>query len=530
MLHRLHIENYALIEHLDLTLEDGFTVITGETGAGKTILLGAIALLLGGRADSHSILNGADKCTVEAEFDGYQIRREVTVSGRSKATINGKSATVGELKALGEQLIDIHSQHQNLMLSQEDFQLHVIDLLEDTSLEKYALAYEAYNAAARKLDAAREAMHRSQEDEKYMRYQLQELEDLSPTPGEDDALHEELRTLAHAEDIKNGMMEAYDKLDGEDTGVLDRLQQAERAIEGLTDVFEQAGELSERLSSTIIELRDIADTLYAEARDINDDPRRLEEVDERLGSLNAMEQKHHVASSDELIRIQEDLKEKLSFLDNADMNIDALEQALEKAQEKAQAEADKLTAIRRQAASRLHEEMEKRLQQLGMPHVRFEVMITKGELLANGQDRVVYLFQANKNAPLLPVSEVASGGEIARVMLAIKAMIAGKTALPTIIFDEIDTGTSGQMAEQMGRIMLDMGHEGRQVISITHLPQIAAKGQQHLRVWKQDTEDATRSHLSVLNGEERVEELAHMLSGSKVTKAARENAKALLNS
>lgn len=529
MLKHLHIENYALIEQLDLKLDDGFTVITGETGAGKSILLGAIALLLGGRADSHSILKGAEKCTVEAEFDGYHVVREVTVNGRSKASINGKTAAIGDLKSLGDKLIDIHSQHQNLLLSKEDFQTQVLDILEGTSLNDYTQAYNAFLEAEEQFKNAKEAMHRSREDEEYLRYQLQELDDFSPTPGEDETLDDELRTLSHAEDIKSGLYEAFSLLDNDDSGVLDNLRQAKRALSSIADVYSSAEELSERISSTIIELSDIADTLSSEADDIDVNPQRLQEVQERLDMLNTLEHKHHVSSSEELIILWQDLQKKLSFIDDADVNLEELERALAKAKDNALKEADKLTMIRRKAASLLHQEMETRLRQLGMPNIRFEVMITRGDLQPTGQDHIVYLFQANKNAPLLPISEIASGGEVARVMLAIKALISGKVALPTIIFDEIDTGTSGQMAQQMGRIMQEMGKEGRQVISITHLPQIAACGQQHLKMWKQDTEDATRSHISVLSTEERIQELAHMLSGSKVTKAAIENAKSLLN-
>lgn len=529
MLKRLHIENYALIEELDIQLESGFTVITGETGAGKSILLGAIALLLGGRADSHSILKGADKCVVEAEFDGYHIMREVTVNGRSKASVNGKSASIGELKVLGDKLIDIHSQHQNLLLSKEDFQMQVLDLLEGTSLTDYTKAYDKLVEADEQLKNAKEAMHRSREDEEYMRYQLEELDNFSPTAGEDEVLDEELRKLSHAEDIKSGLSETYELLDNDEAGALDTLRQAERTLSSIADVCSSAEELSERISSTIIELRDIADTLSSEADDIDIDPQRLQEVQERLDQLNTLEHKHHVSSSEELVVLWQELQKKLSIIDDADVNIEELKRALAIAKEAAGKEADKLTAKRRKAAALLHQEMETRLRQLGMPNIRFEVMITRGELQPTGQDRIVYLFQANKNAPLLPISEIASGGEVARVMLAIKALISGKVTLPTIIFDEIDTGTSGQMAQQMGYIMQEMGREGRQVVSITHLPQIAACGQHHLKVWKQDTEDATRSHISVLTTEDRVQELAHMLSGSKVTKAAIENAKSLLN-
>lgn len=529
MLKRLHIENYALIEQLDLRLDDGFTVITGETGAGKSILLGAIALLLGGRADSHSILSGAEKCIVEAEFDQYMIVREVSTNGRSKASVNGKNVTVAELKALGEKLIDIHSQHQNLLLSQEDFQLQVLDLLEDADLSRYTRAYGQFTEAQQRLNAARAAMHRSREDEEYMRYQMQELEDFSPRDGEDESLEEELRTLSHAEDIKEGLLQSYDLLDADDGGVIDRLRLAEKNISSLVSVFPKAEELAERLSSALVELRDIAETLSSEAEEAEVNPERLQNVQERIDRLYSLEQKHRVSSSDELMHILKELHEKLDILDNAGVNIEALEEALTLAQKNAGEEADRLTTLRRKASERLHREMEQRLKELGMPNVRFEVMMTKGELLPTGQDRIVYLFQANKNAPLLPISEIASGGEIARVMLAIKALISGHVNLPTIIFDEIDTGTSGQMAQQMGRIMQEMGREGRQVISITHLPQIAACGQHHLRVWKQDTEEATRSHISVLNTEERITELAHMLSGKNVTPAAVENAKALLS-
>ena len=285
MLKRLHIENYALIEQLDLRLEDGFTVITGETGAGKSILLGAIALLLGGRADSHSILSGAEKCVVEAEFDRYHILREVHTSGRSKASVNGKSVTVGELKALGEKLIDIHSQHQNLLLSQEDFQLQVLDLLEDADLSRYTQAYGQFTEAQQRLNAAKAAMHRSREDEEYMRYQMQELEEFSPKEREDESLEEELRTLSHAEDIKEGLLQSCNLLDADDGGIIDRLHQAEKNVSSLVSVFPKAEETARRLSSALIELRDIAETLSAEADDVEVNPERLQNVQERIEKM-----------------------------------------------------------------------------------------------------------------------------------------------------------------------------------------------------------------------------------------------------
>lgn len=528
MLRHLIIDNYALIEHLELTLEDGFSVITGQTGAGKSILLGAIGLLLGARADAHSILAGADKCTVEAEFDGYHIIREVTTAGRSRATINGKSATIAELKALGGKLIDIHSQHQNLLLSEEDFQLQILDILAHSDLEAYMAKYNAMEQAEDALRTAKQAMHASKEEEEFLRYQVQQLEELNPQPGEDEALEDELSRLTHAEDIKSSLVNAENLLDGEEASILSMLREVERQVSSTSKYFSEGSELSERLESSLIELRDITDTITQCEEGMEVDPERLEIVQERLDLLYKLEQKHKVNSSEELISVFKDMQKRLSYIDDADMNLEELEAALKKARKETLEEAEKLTARRRDASVPLHEKMVEMLQQLGMPHVRFEVMISKGELTPTGQDRVSFLFQANKNAPLLPISDIASGGEVARVMLSLKAIISGAVSLPTIIFDEVDTGTSGQMAEAMGNLMLEMGNSGRQVISITHLPQIAAKGTHHYRVWKADTESATRTHITPLSQEERIDELANMLSGSVITDAARENAKALL--
>lgn len=529
MLSHLIIDNYALIEHLELKLEDGFSVITGQTGAGKSILLGAIGLLLGARADAHSILSGADKCTVEAQFDGYHIIREVTTAGRSRATINGKSATVAELKALGTRLIDIHSQHQNLLLSEQDFQLQVLDILAQSDLTAYAEKFQAMEDAQNQLRTAMQAMHASKEEEEYLRYQVQQLEELNPQPGEDESLEDELSRLTHAEDIKSSLVSAENLLDGEENNILSMLREVERQLSSTSRYFAEGSELSERISSSLIELRDIHDTISQCEESMEVDPERLELVRERLDLLYKLEQKHKVSSSAELLTVLQDMQHRLSFIDDADMNIEELEKAVRQTQQETQKEADKLTAQRRKASVPLHEKMVEMLQQLGMPHVRFEVMMTKGELTPTGQDNISYLFQANKNAPLLPISEIASGGEVARVMLSLKAIISGAVSLPTIIFDEVDTGTSGEMAEAMGNLMLQMGESGRQVISITHLPQIAARGRRHFRVWKADTESATRTHITPLSDEERIDELAHMLSGSVITDAARENAKALLN-
>lgn len=552
MLQRLHIENYALIEHLDIEWHDGFSVITGETGAGKSILLGAISLLLGQRADTKSIQTGASRCIIEAEFnlkgyglesffeaedldfDGQEciLRRELTSAGKSRAFINDTPATVAQLKQLGEHLVDIHSQHQNLLLAKEDFQINVLDTMGQCSpeLNAYRSCYHTYTKLHRELQEAEEQAQQSRDNEDYLRYQLQQLEEAKLQEDEEEELRNEAQTLEHAEDIKSALYQSMEILSNDDNGLLDALREARRQISSINQVYPQADELEQRLESAYLELKDVVSELESDADSIEFDPARLEEVTERLNLIYDLEQKHHVDSIKELIKIYEQLSEQVFAIDNSDEHFQQLRKQLQEAEQQMQQAGQKLTKKRQKAVSVIEKEMKARLVPLGIPNVQFHIELTPApQPRQDGQDNVTFLFSANKNSALQPVSQVASGGEIARVMLSLKAMISGATKLPTIIFDEIDTGVSGQIAERMALIMREMGTEGqRQVISITHLPQIAAMGTAHYRVYKEDTADGTRSHIVPLTDEERVQEIAHMLSGSTLTEAAINNAKTLL--
>ena len=550
MLRHLHIENYALIEHLDIDMRRGFSVITGQTGAGKSILLGAIGLLTGERADMSAIQAGKQRCILEAEFDltGYDmkpifdqadldwdesnciIRRELTTTGKSRAFVNDTPVTVTTLKSLGAKLLDIHSQHQNLLLSQEDFQLHVLDTLakNQSLLTDYTTAYTTWHSKLKALDAAIKASKESRDDEDYLRFQLDELEAFAPQAGEDEALHTECATLEHAQDIRQSLYTTSQIIDGEESCIA-KLRQARRQLQEIATYFTPAEEMAQRIESCEIELKDISHECDTHGENIDYDPTRLEEIHTRLNKLYTLEQKHHVTSSADLITIQHDIATRLDAIDNSDEHIQQLQQELEQAAAKVSDLADKLSATRTRVSKTVEKQMKEMLHQLGMPNVQFIVDITRSpQPHTKGQDNVSMLFSANKNTPPQAIQNVASGGEIARVMLSLKAIISTFVSLPTIIFDEIDTGVSGQIAEAMAHIMRRMGNEGRQVISITHLPQIAALGETHYRVWKEDTTDTTLSHITQLDTKERIHEIASMLSGSDITNSAIENAKRLL--
>ncbi|MBR5576917.1 MAG: DNA repair protein RecN [Bacteroidaceae bacterium] len=551
MLKHLHIENYALIESLDIDLHEGFSVITGETGAGKSILLGAIGLLTGERADTSAIQNGKQRCVLEATFcpkglgleqffseedldfdpDECIVRRELTANGKSRAFINDTPTTISALKRLGGRLIDIHSQHQNLLLGQEDFQLSVLDAVAaDTQLtQAYAQAYAQWNESRKSLAKAMASLEEGKKDEDYMRFLLTELTNFRPQPGEDDDLQQQCDTMEHAQDIRMALAQGYGLLAEGDTPATDSLRQVRNLLNSIQKHFPMAQELAERLESCRIELQDIAGTLESEAESIDCDPERLEQVQSRLNTLFSLEQKHHVGSSDELVAIMKDLQEKLDIMDNSDEHIRQLQQLEAEARTLVNELAAKLTALRTATASKVEKDIVSSLKTLGMPNVRFEVNITPTEApIPRGMDKVAFLFSANLGSPMQNISQVASGGETARVMLSLKAMLSGAVSLPTIIFDEIDTGVSGHIAESMAHIMQEMGRQGRQVISITHLPQIAALGGHHFKVWKEDTQTHTLSHITCLSQEERVSEIANMLSGSNVSPEAINNARALL--
>lgn len=550
MLRSLYIQNYALIEKLDIGFDSGFSVITGETGAGKSIILGAIGLLLGQRADVKSIRKGASKCIIEARFDvsayGMQpffeaneleyedeciLRRELYASGKSRAFINDTPASLAQMKELGELLIDVHSQHQNLLLNKEGFQLNVLDLLahDEAELAAYQRLYNDWRQARQDLEALVARAEQSRADEDYIRFQLEQLEEANLTDGEQEELEQEAEMLTHAEDIKAGLYRAGQALNADEGGVLEALKDCQNTMMGLRSVFAPAGELADRLDSVYIELKDISQEVADKEEEVEFNPARLDEVNARLNLIYSLQQKHRVDTVKALLSLQESYALQLSAITSSDEDIARLEAQVKELFSQVTAQAQVLTEARTRAALEVERQMAARLVPLGMPNVRFQVeMGVRKEPGGHGADTVNFLFSANKNGVLQNISSVASGGEIARVMLSVKAMIAGAVKLPTIVFDEIDTGVSGEIADRMADIMQEMGDNDRQVISITHLPQIAARGRAHYKVYKEDNEVETNSHIRRLTDDERVEELAHMLSGATLTEAALNNARALL--
>ena len=551
MLHSLYIQNYALIEKLDINFESGFSVITGETGAGKSIILGAIGLLLGQRADVKSIRQGASKCIIEARFeigaydmrpffeereleyeDECILRREVYASGKSRAFINDTPASLTQMRELGERLIDIHSQHQNLLLNKEGFQLDVLDILahDGEVLVSYQSSYREWRKVQQKLEELIAKNHRDKADEDYLRFQLEQLEEAHLVAGEQESLEQEADLLSHAEEIKAGLYHVSQLLSDDDNGMLVALKECQYMMQSLQRNYAAAEELTNRLESSYIELKDIAQDVAERAEVIEFNPERLQEVNERLSLIYTLEQKHHVDTVNDLLSLQADYIARLTESDSLEEQIAELEAHCKECYSRVKQQASALTKLRLEAARGVESQMIARLSVLGMPNVRFCIELGKlDEPGGHGMDTVTFLFSANKNGVLQNISSVASGGEIARVMLSVKAMIAGAVKLPTIIFDEIDTGVSGEIADRMADIMEEMGEQKRQVISITHLPQIAARGKKHYKVYKQDNETETISYIRCLSQEERVEEVAHMLSGSVLTEAALNNARALLN-
>lgn len=550
MLRSLYIQNYALIEKLDISFGAGFSVITGETGAGKSIILGAIGLLLGQRAEVKAIRQGASKCVIEARFDisaygmepffednelEYEeeciLRREVYASGKSRAFINDTPASLVQMKELGEQLIDVHSQHQNLLLNKEGFQLNVLDILShnDEQLSAYQSLYREWKQAQQELADLIARAEQNKADEDYIRFQLEQLEEANLSAGEQEELEQETDMLSHAEEIKAGLFRVGQLLTSDEGGLLAGLKESLNTMLGLQKVYSPATELAERLESTYIELKDVSQEVSSQEEDVEFNPDRLEEVNDRLNLIYTLQQKHRATTVEELLTLAEEYAAKLAAITSYDERIGELTTLCDTLYNKVRKQAAVLTKARTGAAREVEKQMASRLVPLGMPNVRFQVeMGIRKEPGVHGEDTVNFLFSANKNGSLQNISSVASGGEIARVMLSIKAMIAGAVKLPTIVFDEIDTGVSGEIADRMADIMQEMGEQDRQVISITHLPQIAARGCAHYKVYKQDNETETNSHIRRLADEERVEEIAHMLSGATLTEAALNNAKALL--
>lgn len=553
MLKKLDIRNFTLIDHLEMALYPGFSVITGETGAGKSIVIGAIGLLLGNRADAKQVKRGCDKCIIEATFDlsiyhsdvlkdffedndlDYEpeeclLRREVNANGKSRAFINDTPVTLALMRELGEQLIDVHSQHQNLLLSKEDFQLNVVDIIarDRQQLADYRAAFAEYRSAQRRLEELREQIATSRDNEDFLRFQQKELSEANFASGEQEQLEQEAELMSHAEDIKRALHEADYGLSGDDTGIVNLTRSIAAQLRSVADVYPEAQELAERLESCFVELKDISQEIASKVDDVEYDPQRFNLITQRLDTIYTLQQKFHVQTVDELLDRLNGINAQLDNIDNSDEELQELERSVEKLHAVCVEKAVVLTDMRRKSATVVEQELSKLLVPLGIPKVRFKVDVSPADLSTNGADKVMFLFSANSSTDMQPVSQVASGGEIARVMLSLKAMISKAIGLPTIIFDEIDTGVSGRVAEQMAHIMRDMGKANRQVLCITHLPQIAAAGSTHYKVAKQETEQGTVSTMTQLSDEQRITEIAQMLSGSDVSQAAVDNAKSLL--
>lgn len=550
MLKQLYIRNFTLIERLDMTFNGGFSVITGETGAGKSIILGAIGLLKGQRADSKLIKRGSEKCVIEAHFnlsrygmekffndndveydaDDCIVRREITAAGKSRAFVNDTPVPLSVLKELGEQLIDVHSQHQNLLLGKQDFQMEIVDIIADDKdlLDNYRKAYGDYREKQRQLDDLQERLSSNKANADFLLFQYEELDRSNLVEGEQETLEAQANQMSHYEDIKTALYQADKAMSAEGTGVTENLRTAINALHSIEGVLPMAGELASRMDADFIDLKDIADELEGQLDKVDFDPKELDSINDRLDRIYSLQKKYHCDTVSQLIEIRDNLKKQLDGIENGDYDLQQVKNEVDKSMKLAIQKADSITKVRKTAAKKIEEEIKQRLVALGMPNIQFTINLESSELSADGADKVAYMFSANRNMPMQPVAQVASGGEIARLMLSLKAMVSGAVKLPTIIFDEIDTGVSGKIAEKMADIMCEMGNNERQVISITHLPQIAAKGATHYKVYKEDRGDTTVSTMKLLCGEDRVNEIAQMLSGSDITEAAISNARELL--
>ena len=550
MLKQLYIRNFTLIERLDMTFNGGFSVITGETGAGKSIILGAIGLLKGQRADSKLIKRGSEKCVIEAHFnlsrygmekffndndveydaDDCIVRREITAAGKSRAFVNDTPVPLSVLKELGEQLIDVHSQHQNLLLGKQDFQMEIVDIIADDKdlLDNYRKAYGDYREKQRQLDDLQERLSSNKANADFLLFQYEELDRANLVEGEQETLEAQANQMSHYEDIKTALYQADKAMSAEGTGVTENLRTAINALHSIEGVLPMAGELASRMDADFIDLKDIADELEGQLDKVDFDPKELDSINDRLDRIYSLQKKYHCDTVSQLIEIRDNLKKQLDGIENGDYDLQQVKNEVDKSMKLAIQKAYSITKVRKTAAKKIEEVIKQRLVALGMPNIQFNINLESSELSADGADKVAYMFSANRNMPMQPVAQVASGGEIARLMLSLKAMVSGAVKLPTIIFDEIDTGVSGKIAEKMADIMCEMGNNERQVVSITHLPQIAAKGATHYKVYKEDRGDTTVSTMKLLCGEERVNEIAQMLSGSDITEAAISNARELL--
>lgn len=554
MLKHLYISNFTLINELDMDFNPGFSVITGETGAGKSIIIGAVSMLLGNRADVKMIRNGKDKCIVEAVFsisdydqdfinrfltdndldnngDECILRREININGKNRAFINDTPVILASLKELGEHLLDIHSQHQNLMLNKEDFQLSVIDVFAQNKkvLAEYQNLFKNYKSEACKLEELQAAISRIKENEDFLQFQNKELSEANLEEGEQESLEQQSELLTHAEEIKNTLYNADSVLSSDEHNIITQLRSLSDSMNNIQNVYPDAESLTNRLNDCVIELKDISREIVSHVEDIDYDPEKLQAINSRLDTIYTLEKKYHTGNIPDLIKKHEEIKSQLSKIDNFDVDFKAQQDKVDRLKESCVKKANALTVSRQKAARKIEKELAARLIPLGIPNVKFKIDMTQQkELTTKGLDRITYLFSSNSSSSLSPIAQVASGGEVSRVMLSLKAMMSRVTGLPTIIFDEIDTGVSGRVAEQMAHIMKEMGDNKHQVICITHLPQIAAIGSTHYKVTKTETSQGTNSLMTLLSPEERVKEIAQMLSGSDISSAAIENARTLL--
>lgn len=550
MLKNLKISNYALIEKSDIDFSSGFSVITGETGAGKSIILGALGLLMGQRADSKVIKANEKKCAVEAIFniEGLQLeaffsehdidydaeecilRREVSSNGKSRAFVNDSPVSASTLKLLAAEVIDIHSQHQNLLMGREHFLLDILDAVANNQEVKdaYAQCFHEWHEACKALKQLKEQRAQDQANRDFLQFQFDQLEAANLQADEQSELEEEHQLLSHAEEIKGSLFEALNAFSEDGGNIAGKLRNAAHNLSGISGVFAQAEALAERIESARIELEDVSEDLERNAENIEFDPARYQFVEERLNTIYELEKKHQVDTIADLLRLQEELNLQLNNIENGDEIIAEKEKAIEGLYQRLLSLGKDITTSRKTAAKTTAENLMLTLQTLGMPNARLRFEITTRTAPdISGFDNVTFLFSANKNVPEQDVTQIASGGEIARLMLSLKAFLSQRKKLPTIIFDEIDTGVSGTMAERMAQVMQQMA-QNCQVICITHLPQIAALGQQHYRVFKSENDTGTSSHIIRLNNNERIREIANMLSGEELTEAAINNAKALL--
>lgn len=550
MLKSLYIRNYVLIDSLDIRFNESFTVITGETGAGKSIILGALGLVLGQRADTKSIKSGTDKCVIEAVFDISEydlepffkehemeydsgsciLRRELFSSGKSRSFVNDSPASLNAVKDLGNRLIDIHSQHQNLLLADNKFQLKVVDAMAGNAslLQHYRQGFTHYQSLKKGLKSLKDKAAQAKQDEDYIRFQLEQLDNAKLTEGEQTGLEAELETLSHAEDIKSSFYRITNLLNEDGQGCVQMLKEALTTAEALNRYYPKAKDIIERIRTAYIDLNDLASETDSLKEDIDFNPERLQYVNDRLNELYSLEQKHRAQSVEELLSIRDNYTKQLTEIESFDEQIGQLEKETDASYKDLLKQASTLSDRRRKASEAITPELVTKLSMLGMPNTRFKIdIVPKAEPDADGMDDIRFLFSANKSGELERVAQTASGGEISRLMLCIKAMIAGYTALPAIIFDEVDMGVSGDIADKMGTIMEELGDK-MQVIAITHLPQIASKGKEHYYVYKEDTPDATVTQIKKLDKDDRIREVARMLSGASLTEASIANAKELL--